>query len=227
MKKIATLLLAMTIVMLYAMPTLAHGVRITHVIDETTGEITVTAAFDTGEVLDEAQVIIFAPDDLINPWQVGAADETGSYTFLPDYDIEGFWDIQFRQAGHGGLINVEITADMMPEPADTTQSAESSDDAEGTTITLSDGSSVTISTEAQFTVEGDVITFITNTDNANADTVDSTDTQTTETSVAVSTNTTSGIATGLTPAQIALMSVSVIWGCVGTALYFTRGSKAK
>ncbi|MEM7134114.1 MAG: carboxypeptidase regulatory-like domain-containing protein [Chloroflexota bacterium] len=37
----------------------------------------------------------------------------------------------------------------------------------------------------------------------------------------------SGGSSGFTMAQIALMSVSVIWGCVGTALYFMGGNQGK
>lgn len=224
MRKLAIIISAVSIVMLYAMPVLAHGVRISHTIDNVTGEITVTAEFDTGEALGDGQVIIFAPNDLINPWQVGVADENGSYTFMPDYEIEGFWDIQVRKAGHGGLVNVEITTDMMPDP-----SAIPADAEDATTITLSDGTQVTITGATNFTVEGDVVTFDTDSTaelQEPADTDENTE-STEAPSTLMSSNSGGGITDGLTPLQQAVMIGSVIWGLIGTALFFSRGkSKA-
>ncbi|MEM9952457.1 MAG: hypothetical protein AAF846_12685 [Chloroflexota bacterium] len=208
MKRFAKLFFAVCIVLVTTMPIIAHGVRINHSINASTGEVTITAAFDTGEVLDEAAVIIFAPDDLINPWSTGVMDETGTYAFTPDYTIEGFWDVQVRKAGHGGLINIEITEDMMP---DSSSSAVSSDDnSNSTMITLSDGSEVLITGDVNFSVNGDTITFET----ASTD-------STPQNSVTNQSST-----SGFTTAQIVIMSASVIWGFIGTALYFT-GRKPK
>lgn len=208
MKQFAKLFFAVCIVLASTMPIFAHGVRINHTIDATSGEITIMAAFDTGEVLDEAAVVIFAPNDLINPWGTGVMDETGSYTFMPDYTIEGFWDVQVRKAGHGGLVNIELSSNMMPD-----ESASTSDvpvEGDVTTITLSDGSQVTITGETAFTVQGDTITFDTE-QSASENTVS------TAQSVAEVQQ-----ASGFTTAQIIIMSLSVIWGFVGTALYFMR-----
>lgn len=107
-----TLVTLLTGLLVAAPSVLAHGVRIEHTIDPASGAITVRAAYDTGEVLAEAQIVIFAPDDLVNPWRVDTLDADGQFTFMPDYLIEGYWDIQVRQAGHGGLIHIEITADQ-------------------------------------------------------------------------------------------------------------------
>lgn len=206
MKRFAKLFFAVYIVMMNTVPILAHGVRINHTIDATTGAITITAAFDTGEVLDEAAVIIFAPNDLINPWSTGVMDETGSYTFTPDYTIEGYWDIQIRKAGHGGLINIAITADMMPEevPQDDETASETQ-----STVTLSDGSQIVISGDAQFQVNGDIVISATGSMH---------DANTTEPQVSAS----DALGNGFTLAQIVIMSISIIWGCIGTALYFAR-----
>ncbi|MEO1290904.1 MAG: hypothetical protein AAFV93_24470, partial [Chloroflexota bacterium] len=152
--------------------------------------------------------IIFAPDDLINPWSTGVMDETGTYAFTPDYTIEGFWDVQVRKAGHGGLINIEITEDMMPDSSSSAVSSD--DDSNSSMITLSDGSEVIITGDAEFSVNGDTVTFATAS-------IDSTpqDNVTNQSS-----------ASGFTTAQIVIMSASVIWGFIGTALYFT-GRKPK
>jgi nickel transport protein len=108
--KVRALLIALVLV--GAIPTLAHGVQITHEHDPATGTITVRAQFETGESLAEAQVAIFAPNDFINPWATGVADADGAYTFTPDYSIEGNWDVQMRLAGHGGLVHLALTSDM-------------------------------------------------------------------------------------------------------------------
>ena len=206
MKQFAKTFFAVWIVLAFAMPTFAHGVRINHTIDEATGEITVMAAFDTGEVLDEAAVIIFAPDDLINPWSTGVMDETGSYTFIPDYTLEGFWDIQVRKAGHGGLINIEISQDMMPEDPPEDDITASEDDTQ-TSLTMSDGSQIVITGDAQFQVTGDIVISATGTiEEANTNT----------------TQVVNPLGNGFTTAQIIIMSVSVIWGFIGTALFFAR-----
>ncbi len=208
MKQLAKMFFAAWIVLVSTMPTHAHGVRISHTTDATTGEITVTAAFDTGEVLDNAAVVIFAPDDLINPWATGVMDENGSYTFVPDYTIEGFWDIQVRKAGHGGLINVEITQDMIPDT--TSREASPLVDGMATTITLSDGSEVVIIGDVDFSTEGDVVVFETQQSVAQAG------------GASVQAASDASSAMGFSIGQIVIMSLGVTWGFVGTALYFMR-----
>ena len=128
----------------------AHGANITY---RTVSAIEVQGIFDSGEPMAEAQVTVYAPDDPINPWQTGIADENGRYVFIPDVDLPGTWDVQVRVAGHGEIVHIPF------EP---------------------DGDSVQIS----------------------------------------------GGDDGYTTGQIALMAGSVIWGFVGTALYF-EGRKAK
>ncbi len=139
---------------------LAHGVAIDHTIDPASGVITVRAAFDLGEALNEAQVAIFAPSDLINPWLTGVTDADGAFSFTPDYTIEGVWDVQIRKAGHGGLIHLTLDASMIPsQPAE---------------------AAAPVSADAPL------------------------------------------LGSGFTPLQVIIMSASVIWGCIGTALYFSR-----
>ncbi len=160
-----TLLLVLLLIMLPTLSTAAHGVEIAHTIDPTSGIITVRAAFDTGEALSEAQVAIFAPSDMINPWMTGVTDTDGVFTFAPDYTIEGVWDVQIRKAGHGGLIHLTLNASMIP-PADSLVSA----------------APVSADSPAQNNLLGN----------------------------------------GFTPVQVIIMSASVIWGFIGTALYFSR-----
>jgi nickel transport protein len=178
------------VLMLHVVPTFAHGVQIDVTFDDATGEVTIRAVFDSGELLDGAQVAVFAPSDFVDPWLTGATDADGTFTFLPDYADEGEWGIQVRKAGHGGLVNTMITADMAPaEPAtvadDTTTNA-----------VMTDGR-IVITGDAVFEVSGDVVIRTSGTTTAS-----------------------DSLSNGLTPVQIAIMSLSVIWGFVGTALYF-------
>lgn len=190
--------------LLCALPAAAHGVRINHSIDPTSGAITVTAAFDTGEVLDDAAVVIFAPDDLINPWASDTLDAQGSYTFTPDYSIEGFWDVQVRKAGHGGLINIEISAAMQPDPDAAAANAAAP------RVDVSDDGEIVINGDATVRVNGDVV-------------ISATGSITGEVAQA-----NAAASTGFTPAQIIIMSLSVTWGFVGTALYYLgRGARRK
>ncbi|MBK8021000.1 MAG: hypothetical protein IPK19_06100 [Chloroflexi bacterium] len=207
----ATRTLAVTILLVAlaaAMPVLAHGVRVTHTIDPTTGEVTLTGAFDTGEPFADAQVIIFAPSDLVTPWATGVANADGVYTFLPDYTIEGYWEIQMRLAGHGGLINLEIRADMAPAaPPEATEGAGTSAAQAGM---LDGATQVVINGNAEFVVSGDVVIT------ASGSVVES---------GAGSELAAPPLGGGFTPAQVAIMSAAVIWGFVGTALYFAGRRK--
>lgn len=155
------LLLVVSLALTGAALTLAHGVDITHTIDPASGAITISAAFDTGEALDAAQVAVFAPSDLLNPWLTGTTDAGGVFTFTPDYADEGTWDVQVRKAGHGGLIHLALDGSMQVA-------------ARGVSGTAGDSASA-----------------------------------------------------GFTPAQIVLMAASVVWGFIGTALYFMSRQNLK
>lgn len=138
--------LILPIVILLALITtttaLAHGVKIEYTISMT---IEIIAMYDSGDPMADAQVTVYAPNDLANPWLTGTTDKTGRFTFTPDPEIPGTWDVQVRHAGHGDIVHIPIR--------------------EGTAITGS---------------------------------------------------------TGFSPMQIILMGACVIWGFVGTALYFSR-----
>lgn len=122
---------------------LAHGVMLEYT-QHTSVEI--TAQYDYGEPMSGAQVAVFAPGNPSEPWLTGICDDSGKFSFVPDPQIPGLWEVQVRQAGHGDIIRIEIN-------------------------------------------EGGVAP---------------------------------SVAKGFTTAQKILMAVAVIWGLVGTALFFTR-----
>ncbi|AHY47926.1 Carboxypeptidase regulatory-like domain [Rubrobacter radiotolerans] len=105
---------------LAASPALAHGVEL----EERTGEaVEITATFDNGEPMREAQVTIYAPKEPQTPWATGVTDEEGRYAFLPDGEQPGEWSVQVRQAGHGTTTSVEVTEDEAVIGTERTSSA--------------------------------------------------------------------------------------------------------
>lgn len=113
--------------------------------------IVIQAKYDTGRPMAEAQVTVFAPDNPASPWLSGTTDVEGRFSFVPDPAIPGTWAVQTRQAGHGAMAHIPISADMDDQPPPSPQSP-----------------------------------------------------------------------TSTTPLQRAVMIGSVVWGCVGTALFFRR-----
>jgi nickel transport protein len=58
--------------------------------------------------MQDAQVNVFAPDDPQTPWMNGNTDQNGRFIFSPDPTIPGTWDVQVRQAGHGGILHINL-----------------------------------------------------------------------------------------------------------------------
>lgn len=94
------------IVLFSAQEVLAHGVELEY---QESNAIEIIARYDTGEPMAEAQVAVFAPGSPAEPWLTGLSDESGRFYFVPDPQMPGLWEVQVRQAGHGGLIRVEVT----------------------------------------------------------------------------------------------------------------------
>ena len=139
----AALVLALLLLSLTAQTAAAHGVELSY--DARDG-IEVTARYDSGDPMADAQVTIYEPGELSEPWLTGTCDEAGKFFFVPDPSLPGTWEVRVRQAGHGGLIRIEVE-------------------------------------------EGSIE---------------------------------SGGSTGFTTLQKVVMALTVVWGCIGTALYFRR-----
>lgn len=125
-------------------PAWSHGVDLQA---ELTQAIAIQAQFDSGEPMGQARVTVYSPQDPATPWQTGTTDDQGHYTFVPDQ--AGEWEVTVRQAGHGDVLVIPVSA------------------------------------------EGEVSGSV------------------------VSTATTS-------PLQRGIMVAAILWGCVGTALFFSR-----
>ena len=141
-KYLLTFSLAILLVLVSSTSALAHGAKIEYTINMA---VEITAMYDSGEPMAEAQVTIYAPTDLTTPWNTGTTDSQGRFTFTPDPEIPGTWDVQVRQAGHGDIVHIAIGEGMENKKS-----------------------------------------------------------------------------TGFTPLQTILMSACVVWGFVGTGLYFSR-----
>jgi len=106
--RIVTVLVAMAFLPL-VMPVqaaMAHGVDLS--IAPRDG-IEVVATFEGGEAMAEAQVAVFVPDEPAEPWLTGTTDEEGRFFFVPDATMAGTWEVQVRQAGHGGIVRIEVS----------------------------------------------------------------------------------------------------------------------
>lgn len=104
-KKLFFIFVCLLMLLIMPMSAYAHGV-VTEFHEQTSYKI--IAAYDTGDPMAEAQVIIYAPDDPTNPWKKGKCDEEGHYIFTPDFSIHGNWAVQIRQSGHGATVNIKI-----------------------------------------------------------------------------------------------------------------------
>ncbi|MGP1387179.1 MAG: carboxypeptidase regulatory-like domain-containing protein [Thainema sp.] len=86
----------------------AHGV----VIDYTpVSAVQLTATYDNGDPMAEAQVNVYAPENPAEAWLTGQTDERGQFIFTPDAAQAGNWEVQVRQAGHGDIVNIPVNTE--------------------------------------------------------------------------------------------------------------------
>lgn len=125
MKKWHYLLLSLTLVYLGAInKTWAHGVRLQYKLQQA---IQIHAIYDDGQPMQEAQVIVYAPNDPTTPWLTGTTNQEGKFIFTPDLSQEGNWDVTVRQAGHGNMVSIPLVK---------------ADDADSTPIVASESSNM-------------------------------------------------------------------------------------
>ena len=89
---------------------LAHGANIEY---QETNAVTIQAKYDDGTPMANAQVVIYAPSDRATPWLKGTTDESGNFSFVPDADNFGDWDVKVRQSGHGDITTIPILDDQL------------------------------------------------------------------------------------------------------------------
>ncbi len=106
MKKI---ILALPIVLgVVGMPshTLAHTMFTNYLLNDT---LDFQSTYSTDEAAKNAEVYVYAPNDLEEPWLETRTDEEGRFSFLPDPSIPGDWEVQIIDEGHGEVIIVPVT----------------------------------------------------------------------------------------------------------------------
>ena len=106
MKKI---ILALPVLLgVVAMPshTLAHTMFTNYLLNDT---LDFQSTYSTDEAAENAEVYVYAPNDLEEPWLETRTDEEGRFSFLPDTSIPGDWEVQIIDEGHGEVIIVPVT----------------------------------------------------------------------------------------------------------------------
>ena len=164
---------------------LAHGVTIEY---QPTESIQVQAEYDSGEPMKEAQVMVYSPENLSEPWTQGTTDEQGQYVFVPDPSQPGNWEVTVRQAGHGDIVVIPVGED---------DGAVADGDASG-----ADGDAPGADGDAPG-ADGEAVAEPT------SETQSEPASQTAQ----------------LSPVQQGITIGAVIWGFIGTALFFARGKR--
>ncbi len=103
-------------------PILAHGANINY---RETQAIQIQATYDDGTPMANAQVVVYSPEDPATPWLKGNTDEEGYFSFVPDSNQQGNWDIKVRQSGHGDIISIPFPQQKLPLAENTSQSTTS------------------------------------------------------------------------------------------------------
>lgn len=98
---------------------LAHGVKIEH---KSTPAVEVTAIYDSGEPMKNAQVTVYPPNS-DNAWTKGTTNDQGKFNFVPDGSKAGNWEVKIRQAGHGGIVVVPVGEGAIANSTGTTSTA--------------------------------------------------------------------------------------------------------
>jgi nickel transport protein len=162
----------------------AHAIKI---IPEISQAISLQAEYESGLPMQQAQVIVYAPNQPNKPWMQGMTNQDGKFIFIPDGKLSGNWQIKVSQAGHGNIINVPyFPAEIVKEKS-----------------TVIDNNLVNSSTNNISNNQANNYltsnTLINNTPTNN-----------------------SQISSGNYQLQKSLMIASIVWGCIGTALFFAR-----
>ncbi|AFY71811.1 hypothetical protein Pse7367_3576 [Thalassoporum mexicanum PCC 7367] len=175
---------------------IAHALNIQY---ESTSAIMINVD-DGGVALTDAQVNVFAPNDQTEPWLQGKTDSKGDFLFIPDAMIPGDWQVQVRQVGHAGEVIIPIASIAnAPEPVVDPAKDSNSDLEESPKVTQDPVNANDAEVETSPAIAIDPVA--------------------TETSNVA---TTSGGTATYSPMQKGVMIASVLWGCVGTALFFWR-----
>ncbi|MCI3280703.1 carboxypeptidase-like regulatory domain-containing protein [Synechococcus sp. PCC 6717] len=107
--KVLLSLLPLSSALLIAPQAIAHGVALNYQAQQV---VKITAHYDSGQPMANATVKVFAPNQPQQAVIQGATNAAGEFQFTPDQ--AGSWQVQVRQAGHGGNLTVPVRLDATP-----------------------------------------------------------------------------------------------------------------
>lgn len=107
MKRRLALPIALLAIASTAAPAAAHMIETDfNLFDQ---ELEFTSIFSSGEPVEDAQVLIYAPNNPDEPWGELTTDETGSFSFVPDASIPGNWEVRIeKDLGHLDIWTVPV-----------------------------------------------------------------------------------------------------------------------
>lgn len=87
-----------------------HAVQTDYFVDLFAAELSLelTATYSSGEPMQEAQVLVYAPNEQATPWLTSETDASGNFTFEPDESLPGEWRIEFKKEGHQDMLLVPV-----------------------------------------------------------------------------------------------------------------------
>ena len=103
-------LLPLAALALLSTPTKAfgHAVETNFLFED---ELQIQTLFSHGEPLTDAKVQVFSPENPEEPWLEGTTDEEGRFSFAPDTELPGDWEIVIQEKGHGDMLTVPVDAE--------------------------------------------------------------------------------------------------------------------
>jgi nickel transport protein len=66
------------------------------------------STYSSGEPVQGAKVLVYAPNNPSEPWLEGVTDQEGRFSFLPDLSIQGDWEVEIQQEGHEDYLTVPV-----------------------------------------------------------------------------------------------------------------------
>lgn len=100
---------------------IAHGAKLDY---QTVSAIEVIATYDNGDPMVEAQIAVYTPEDPNTPWLTATTDDQGRFTFTPDPNLAGNWEVSVRQAGHGDIVAIPVGTEMAAAEAGSAESTQ-------------------------------------------------------------------------------------------------------
>lgn len=87
-----------------------HAVQTDYFVDLFSAELALelVATYSSGEPMETATVLVYAPNDADTPWLESRTDAAGAFTFVPDASLAGDWRIEVTKAGHQDILIVPV-----------------------------------------------------------------------------------------------------------------------